>query len=109
MRTDKVGGRPLCPQTLGHSPVHTPHKLLQLPHAGPGLEVLHARLPVCPNVHIELSLISLGMHKSWLAGQDEGAQPDGVDLRGQRNRLVCLFPAGSRHRTSSPTSHKGEL
>lgn len=92
-----------------HSPVHAPHKLLQLPHAGPGLEVLHPWLPICPDVHVELSLISLGMHKSWLAGQDERAQPDGVDLGGQRNRLVYFFSGGSRHRTKSPTSHKGAL
>lgn len=95
VRMDRVGERSPCPQTLSHSPVHTPYKLLQLPHAGPGLEVLHARLPIRPDVHVELGLISLGMHKSWLAGQDERTQPDGVDLRGQRNRLVCLFPAGS--------------
>lgn len=85
----------LCPDTPGHSPVHTPHKLLQLPHAGPGLEVLHAWLPIRPNVHVELSLISLGVHQSWLAGQDERTQPDGVDLRGQGSGLV----SGSRHRT----------
>lgn len=95
----------LCPDTPGHSPVHTPHKLLQLPHAGPGLEVLHAWLPICPNVHIELSLISLGVHQSWLAGQDEWTQPDGVDLRGQESGLV----SGSRHRIGLLTSHQGRL
>lgn len=98
----------LCPQNPGHSPVHTPHELLQLPHAGPGLEVLHTWLSIRPDVHIELSLISLGVHQSWLAGQDEWAQPDGVDLRGQGSRLVCPFPAGSRQRPVPPTSHKKE-
>lgn len=62
------------------SPVHTSDKLLQLPHAGPGFKMLHTWLPVGTDVDIELSLVPLGVHQARLAGQDEWAQPDGVDL-----------------------------
>lgn len=62
------------------SPVHTSDKLLQLPHAGPGFKMLHTWLPVGTDVDVELGLVPLGVHQARLAGQDEGAQPDGVDL-----------------------------
>lgn len=60
--------------------MHTPDKLLQLPHAGSGFEVFYTWLPICPDVDVELGLISLGVYHAWLAGQDEWAQPDGIDL-----------------------------
>ena len=83
--------------TLGtRSPVHTSDELLQLPHAGPGLKVLHARLPVGTNVDVELGLVSLGVHQARLAGQDEWAQPDGVDLGGQGGRVGAFLPPGGR-------------
>lgn len=99
------GWRPkgLC-HALSHSPVHASDELLQLPHTGPGFKVLHARLPVSANVHVELSLVSLGVYQARLAGQDEWAQPDGVDLRGPGRRVLVLF--SSRLQAPSwPTAH----
>lgn len=85
------GWRPKGPShTLSHSPMHTSDKLLQLPHAGPGFKLLHTRLPVSANVHVELRLVSLGVHQARLAGQDEWAQPDGVDLGRPGRRVLVL-------------------
>lgn len=70
--------------------MHAADKLLQLPHAGPGFKVLHAWLPISSNVHIELGLISLGVYQARLAGQDERAQPDGVDLGGPGRKVLVL-------------------
>lgn len=75
----------------GHSPMHASDELLQLPHAGPGFKVLHAWLPICSNVDVELGLVSLGVHQARLAGQDEWAQPDGVDLGGPGRGALVLF------------------
>lgn len=61
-------------------PMHTPDKLLQLSHAGTRIKVFHAWFPVCTDVDIELGLVPLGVHHARLAGQDEWAQPDGVDV-----------------------------
>lgn len=70
--------------------MHAADELLQLPHAGPGFEVLYAWLSVSSNVHVELGLISLGVHQARLAGQDERAQPDGVDLGGPGRKVLVL-------------------
>lgn len=71
--------------------MHAPDELLQLPHAGSGFKVLHPWLPICPNVDVQLCLISLGVHQAWLAGQDERTQPDGVDLGRPGRRVLVLF------------------
>lgn len=71
--------------------MNTSDEFLQLPHAGPGFEVLHAWLPISSDVHVELCLVSLGVHQARLAGQDERAQPDGVDLGGPGRGCWCFF------------------
>lgn len=71
--------------------MHASDEFLQLPHAGPGFKVFHTWLPVCSNVDVELRLISLGVHQARLAGQDERAQPYGVDLGRSGRGLWCLF------------------
>lgn len=70
--------------------MHAADELLQLPHAGPGFKVLHTWLPVSANVHVELGLVSLGVHQARLAGQDERAQPDGIDLGGPGRWVLVL-------------------
>ena len=84
--------------------MHASDELLQLPHAGPGFKVLHPRLPIGSNVNIKLCLISLGVHQARLAGQDERAQPDGVDLGGPgRGALVLFLQQVTGSRLAHPT------
>lgn len=84
----------MCVNAFGILPMDLPHKLLQLPGGGTGLEVLHPGLAVGSNVHIQLILIPFWVHHARLAGQQKGAQPQRVHLKAhiplQLPTLLCL-------------------
>lgn len=72
--------------------------------------MLHTWFPVGSNVNIELGLISLGVHQARLAGQDERAQPDGVDLGGpERGALVLFLQQGPGSGQAHSTLTQGPL
>lgn len=81
--------------------MNLPHKLLQLPTGGAGLEVLTSGLAVGTDVHVQLILVGLGVHHARLAGQQEGTQPQGVHL--QHTPMLQLLEQKSLHAQTQNT------
>jgi hypothetical protein len=52
------------------------------------VKVFDSRTSISSNVHIHLLFVSFGMDHAWIVRQSEGAQPQGVELEKEQEKLI---------------------